>query len=95
MSMLLVSIASESLEHLLINENFRIISIIIVTLSMLVLIKVVSLVKNSWLSSEKSSFLDSVYVLVIPCCSIFMMHLLNSIAYEYYEENYFRIISCV
>lgn len=93
-SVLYAEILQESLKHLIFDKSTSFIAIIIYTLLVLILVKILGVYKVKKQLSEKIVVLESLYVCVIPVCSIFILHFFVELALLYSISSHIVIIAC-
>ena len=93
-SVLYARILQENLSSFVFDKSANFIAIIIHTLIVLILIKALDVYKNKKYPSGKLSVLDSLYVCVVPMCSILILHLFVNLSFLYQIEHHIIIIMC-
>lgn len=93
-SVLYAEMLQETLKHLIFDKSASFIAIIIYTLFVLILVKILGVYKGKKQLSEKTVILESLYVCVIPVCSIFMLYFFVELALLYSISSHIVIIAC-
>ena len=85
----------KSLDVLVDDEISKLIATIIYTLITLVIVKSNYIYNNKIQHTDKLSVIDSLYVGIIPLCSIALLYFFAKIGLMYKINNYIIIISCI
>lgn len=77
------------------NEISKLIATIIYTLVTLVIVEAICVYRRKVKDAGKLTVLDSLYVGVIPLCSIVLLYFFTEIALTYKINNYIILVSCI
>lgn len=93
-SVLCAGLLQKNLSNFVFDKAANFIAIIIHTLIVLILVKALGIYINRKCTSDKFSVFDSLYVCVIPVCSIFSLHFFVELSFLYRIGTYTIIIIC-
>ena len=93
-SVFYAGILQETLKHLIFDKPASFVAIIIHTLFLIILVKILGVYKGKKQLSEKTIILESLYVCVIPVCSIFLLYFFVELALLYSISSHIVIITC-
>lgn len=93
-SVLYAAILQKNLSSFIFDKSSNFIAIIIHTLIVLLLVKALDVYKNKKYPLDKLSILDSLYVCVIPVCSILILHFFVELSFLYQIGPHIIIIMC-
>lgn len=93
-SVFYIAISKENFENILLNQITNFIAVTIHTLVMLLIIKGFSVYVSKYRLLEKLTIYDSLYICVIPICSIFLLYFLAQMSFHYRIPYSICILFC-
>lgn len=90
-----VTLLGQTINDVLFNESTSFILIISHTLMLLIMVKALSLHKKKTQSAEKFIVFNSLYVCIIPLCSVCILHFFATISLIYTISHYVTILVCI